>query len=264
MSTAISGRIALLRLRTSTPDMSESDRSTSATSKGVALTWAMASSPVRASPVTSMSTRPEKTCLRPIRTISWSSTIRSRIIAFIPTGKEQEPITPRCPTPSGVGKLGLTCRTSPTSVALERISKDNFVPFHGNVFRLQAGNLGHERPGGLVDDVAGSGVVADGVFAFARGTAALVVAGRGRQELQLVALARLGHERRVLVGNAPGHGRDGGFRLQLECLGLGRSRDLRGGGDAQGQCDDEELHGNSPDRTSGPESARCRKAFVWE
>src|SRR5437016_145522 len=172
MSTAISGRIALLRLSTSTPDISERERSTSATSKGEARTCAIASSPVRASPATSMSTRPEKTCFSPIRTTSWSSTISKRIIAaFFPDGVIEAPITAWRPAEAGVGNGGFLCRNNPTPRGSERVSEDNAVPLHGNIFALQAGQLGHELARGFVDDAAADRVVAQRAVRVARGVA---------------------------------------------------------------------------------------------
>src|SRR6266850_5020116 len=120
----------------------------------------MASSPVRASPATSMSTRPEKTCLSPIRTTSWSSTISKRIIGVFPDRVIQEAITPRCPTPLGVGSFGFVCRNNPTRSLLKGVAEDNSVPFYGNVLALQAGKVRHQRTRGLVDDVPRPRVVA--------------------------------------------------------------------------------------------------------
>src|SRR5450432_3421517 len=185
MSTAISGRIALLRLSTSTPDMSERERSTSATSKAEARTCAMASSPVRASPATSMSTRPEKTCFSPILTTSWSSTISSRIIVRFPAGWVQVLITARCPglgpwsrTDLHVGQILLP--------PLERVAEDDSIPLHRNVFRLHSGKVRHEFPDRLEDDVARLGVVTKVAVRGARGSALRLrhVALRGR-EMQL-------------------------------------------------------------------------------
>src|SRR6185503_132618 len=163
MSTAISGRIALLRLSTSTPDMSERERSTRATSKDCDRTCAIASSPVRASPATSMSTRPEKTCFRPIRTTSWSSTISSRIIVCFPTGLVHEGITALVPFGGIVGEDGFLCRTNPTPRALLKgVAEDNPVSLHGDVFAGEAGKVGHQVARGLVHDPALGGVVAQG------------------------------------------------------------------------------------------------------
>src|ERR1700682_740689 len=187
MSTAISGRIALLRLRTSTPDRAESDKSTRATSNGDARTCAIASSPVRASPVTSMSTRPENTCLRPILTTSWSSTIRRRIMAFFPAGVVQALITARRPGTTGVGNDGFVCRNDPTPPALERVSEDNPVSLDGDIFPLQPRDLGHQLSRGLVDDASRIGVVAQGPVGIARGAALVLalVAVRGQLEVRL-------------------------------------------------------------------------------
>src|SRR6185503_1849426 len=189
MSTAISGRIALLRFSTSTPDMSERERSTSATSKGFARTWAIASSPVRASPATSMSTRPEKTCLRPIRTTSWSSTISSRIIALVPTVWLEEPITSRPMGRGGVGNLGFACRTNPTPGELEGVAEDDPVAFDGNVFTLESREIRHQLACRFVDDVAVGGVVAE---------AGLPVARRG------TAPSRFGMRHEIEVDRVPG------------------------------------------------------------
>src|ERR1700682_4466780 len=104
-----------------------------------------------------MSTRPEKTCLSPIRTTSWSSTISKRIIGVFPTGVIQGPITPRCPTPIRVGSIGFVCRTRPTRPPskLKGVAEDNSVPFYGNILALQAGNVRHQHARGLVDDASG-------------------------------------------------------------------------------------------------------------
>src|SRR6266550_3798539 len=181
MSTAISGRIALLRLRTSTPDISESDRSTRATSKGEARTCAIASSPVRASPATSMSTRPEKTCFSPIRTTSWSSTIRRRIIVLLSAGDIHPRITACLPGRGTVGKDGFVCRNIPTLCDLsEGVAQDNLVPLHGNVLSLQPRDLGHVLSRRLEDEVARVQVVAQRAVRVAR-RAALIVARIARR-----------------------------------------------------------------------------------
>src|SRR6476659_4445170 len=203
MSTAISGRIALLRFNTSTPDMSESERSTRATSKGEARTCAIASSPVRASPATSMSTRPEKTCFRPIRTTSWSSTISSRIIVCCPTGLVHVGITALVPPAGIVGAGGFLCRTNPTLVPLKGIFEDNPVPLHGNVFPREAGKVGHQVSGRLVHDAAVGRVVAKRAIAVARGAALVLAQVMARKQVQL----RLAADRHGERGGAARHAR---------------------------------------------------------
>src|SRR5258708_5700493 len=185
MSTAISGRIALLRLSTSTPDMSERERSTSATSKGEARTCAIASSPVRASPATSMSTRPEKTCFRPIRTTSWSSTMSSRIIVRCPTGEVHLGITALVPAGGIVGVDGFLCRNNPTPDRLKGIAEDNAVSPYGNVLARESGEVRHVVARWLEHDAPILGVITQRRQFAARRGARLLVQFPRRAERQL-------------------------------------------------------------------------------
>src|SRR5258706_2578357 len=250
MSTAISGRIALLRLRTSTPDMSESDKSTRATSKGEARTCAIASSPVRASPATSMSTRPEKTCFSPIRTTSWSSTIRRRIIVLLSAGVFHPPITAWQAGRGPVGKNGFVCRTVPTLCdLLEGVPQDNLVPLHGDVFPLEPGEIRHELPRGLVDDVAGVHVVAQRAVRVAR-RAALIAAKIARHQIQDGLVRRGNNEGRVVVLRRSRH--DRGLRLQLQRRAGFDVRDLLLDKECDNHHKNEDLHGSDAAPTPIP------------
>src|SRR5258706_368154 len=250
MSTAISGRIALLRFSTSTPDMSERERSTSATSKGDARTWAMASSPVRASPATSMSTRPEETCFSLIRTTSWALSIRRRIIVLLSAGVFHPPITAWQAGRGPVGKNGFACRTGPTLCdLLEGVTQDNLVPLHGDVFPLEPGQIRHELPRGLVDDVAGVHVIAQRAVRVAR-RAALIAAKIARHQVQDGLVRRGNDEGRVVVLRRGRH--DRGLRLQLQRRAGLDGRDVWGDKESDNHRKNEDLHGSDAAPASRP------------
>src|SRR5216684_2807144 len=122
----------------------------------------MASSPVRASPATSMSTRPAKTCFRPMRTTSWS-TIRRRIIPWLTVVVIVVPITARRPGKAGVGGDGFRCRTNPTSgnVVLEGVPEEDAVALDGYGFTAKSRKVRHVVAGGRDLDASGAWVVAD-------------------------------------------------------------------------------------------------------
>src|SRR5687768_1761575 len=278
MSTAISGRIALLRLRTSTPDMSESDRSTRATSNGVERTAAIASSPVRASPATSMSTRPENTCFSPIRTTSWSSTISSRIMlcesqVFVAMSKWSH-YTRRFWTGASVTSDLLVGRFLQNSI-LKGVLEGNAILPDGNVFALQPRQLGHERAGRLVDDAPAAGVVTKRGLPRARPLAGFGPRVDTRKQLG-IRLVEGHHEGREAVG-LRGRRFQRGLGAQLEVRRRGRvlGRGRRGGGGFRrgrhgggGEREDEELHFPSPpspggfDAPQGPEGLMDRMLLL--
>src|SRR5260221_12532570 len=243
MSTAISGRIALLRFSTSTPDMSERERSTSATSKGEARTCAMASSPVRASPATSMSTRPEKTCFSPIRSTSWSSTINSRIIVCWPAGLVMV-ITSRRPRRGIVGNNGFECRINPTLSGSERVAQNETVLFHGNIFPLQSRQLGHEFTRRLVHDAPRARVVAQRALRAARRVALVLAGVAARHEVEVRLRRGRVHEGGGVLRH-PGHEPRLGLELQRLRLCRGSPLPCRGC-DTRGKCKHQELHSFLP------------------